>query len=146
MKPLRIVFATLAVLVVAGTIANAAPGGEHGKPTPSTSVTVPESPEPSESASPSPTETESPEPAETESPEPAETEAPNSEEKTSDKAGKAPDFIGCVGLTGLENAVCRHEALLKVHPDNPGLTNSLEHLHANAGNHAAKGPHGPSSS
>jgi hypothetical protein len=76
------VYPALALLVVAGTIANAAPGGVHGKPTPSPSVNA--------SATSEPTETESPEPTETESP----------DAKPADKTGKVPDFSGCVGLTG----------------------------------------------
>jgi pyruvate/2-oxoglutarate dehydrogenase complex dihydrolipoamide acyltransferase (E2) component len=124
MKPLRIILIALAVLIVGGTIASAATGGLHGKPTPSPSV--------------SDTETEAPEPTETEAPEPTETEAPEAEDTTSDESGTAPNFSGCDGLTGLDNAICRHEALLKVKPGNPGLTNSLAHLQANLAAHAAK--------
>jgi hypothetical protein len=130
MKPIRVLLIACAVLVVAGTIANAATGGVHGKPTPSPSAAG----------------------SETESPEPTETEAPEAEETTSDETGTAPDFSACVGVTGLDNAICRHEALLKVKPDNPGLTNSLAHLQANAAAHAAKlaakaaGTHGNSGS
>jgi FlaG/FlaF family flagellin (archaellin) len=136
MKPLRVLLIACAVLIVAGTIASAATGGVHGKPTPSPSAAGSDS----------------------ESPEPTETEAPEAEETTSDETGKAPDFSACVGQTGLDNAICRHEALLKVKPDNPGLTNSLSHLQANAAAHAAKlaakaagthgnsGSHGPSGS
>jgi len=47
-----------------------------------------------------------------------------------------PNFSGCVGLTGLENAICRHEVLLALNPDNPGLANSLAHLQANLAKHA----------
>ena len=114
MKPLRIFLIAFAALIVAGTIASAATGGVHGKPTPSPSVAVSDSPEPTE------------------------TEAPEAEETTSDKSDTAPDFSGCDGLIGLDNAICRHEALLKVKPNNPGLTNSLGHLQANAAAHAAK--------
>lgn len=130
MKPLRVLLIACAVLIVAGTIANAATGGVKGKPTPSPSAAG----------------------SETESPEPTETEAPEAEETTSDETGTAPDFSACVGVTGLDNAICRHEALLKVKPDNPGLTNSLAHLQANAAAHAAKlaakaaGTHGNSGS
>jgi len=136
MKPLRVLLIACAVLIVAGTIANAATGGVHGKPTPSPSAAGSDS----------------------ESPEPTETEAPEAEESTSDETGTAPDFSACVGVTGLDNAICRHEALLKVKPDNPGLTNSLAHLQANAAAHAARlaakaagthgnsGSHGPSGS
>jgi hypothetical protein len=47
-----------------------------------------------------------------------------------------PDFSSCMGLTGLENAICRHEVLLAANPDNPGLANSLAHLQANLAKHA----------
>ncbi len=141
MKPLRIVLIAFAVLITAGTIASAATGGVPGKPTPSPSVTVSPSPEPTE----------------TEAPEPSETEAPEADATTSGKTGRAPDFSACDGRTGLDNAICRHEALLKVKPDNPGLTNSLSHLQANlaaqaerkaakaAGTRGNSGSHGPSS-
>jgi hypothetical protein len=150
MKPLRILLIAFAVLIVAGTIAGAATGGVHGKPTPSPSVAVSDSP--------------SPEPIETETPEPTETEAPEAEATTSEQTGTAPDFSACVGLTGLDNAICRHEALLQVKPDNPGLSNSLAHLqtnaaaqaarqaakaagtHGNSGTHGHSGSHGPSGS
>ena len=141
MKPFRLPLIAFAVLIVGGTIASAATGGVHGKPTPSPSV--------------SDTETEGPEPSETEAPE---------AEATSDKSGTAPNFSACGGMTGLDNAICRHEALLKVKPDNPGLTNSLAHLqanrsaqvaraaakvagtHGNSGTHGSSGSHGPSGS
>jgi hypothetical protein len=144
MKPLRVFLIAFAVVIVAGTIASAASGGVQGKPTPSPSVAVSDSP--------------SPEPAETEAPEPTETEAPEAGATTSDKTGTAPDFSACNGLTGLDNAICRHDALLKVKPDNPGLTNSLVHLQANlaaqadrkaakaAGTHGKSGSHGSSGS
>ena len=48
------------------------------------------------------------------------------------------DFTACEGLTGLENAICRHEALLVVHPDNQGLQNSLTHLLEIRAEHEAK--------
>jgi hypothetical protein len=154
MKPLRVLLIACAVLVVAGTIASAATGGVHGKPTPSPSAAGSDSPEATETEAP---ETEAPETEapETEAPE---TEAPEAEETTSDETGTAPDFSACVGLTGLDNAICRHEALLRVKPNNPGLTNSLAHLQANAAAHAARqaakaagthgnsGSHGPSGS
>ena len=138
MKPLKIFLIALAMLVVAGTIASAATGGVHGSPTPSPSAAVSDSP--------------SPEPTETETPEPTETEAPEAAATNSDKTGAAPDFSACDGLTGLDNAICRHEALLKVKPDNPGLTNSLVHLQANLAAQADRkaekqaGPHGKSGS
>ena len=136
MKPLRILLFALAVLIVAGTIASAATGGVHGKPTASPAATVSDSP----------------------LPESTETDAPEAEATTSDESGTAPDFSGCDGMTGLDNAICRHEALLRVKPDNPGLTNSVAHLQANraaqadrkvakaAGTHGKSGSHGPSGS
>ena len=48
------------------------------------------------------------------------------------------DFSACEGLTGLDNAICRHEALLVVQPDNQGLQNSLAHLQENKAEHEAK--------
>jgi hypothetical protein len=144
MKPLRILLIAFAMLIVAGTIASAATGGSHATPTPSRSVAVSDSP--------------SPEPTQTEAPEPTETEAPEPEATTSEESGTAPDFAACEGLTGLDNAICRHDALLKVKPDNPGLANSLAHLQANlaakadreaakaAGTHGNSGSHGPSGS
>jgi hypothetical protein len=48
------------------------------------------------------------------------------------------DFTACEGLAGLENAICRHEALLEVHPDNQGLKNSLTHLLETKAEHEAK--------
>jgi hypothetical protein len=112
-KLFRVLLIAFAVLIV-GTLANAATGGVHGKPTTSPSAAVSDAPEPTE------------------------TEVPEAEATTSDKSGTAPDFSGCDGRTGLDNAICRHEALLKVKPDNPGLANSLAHLQANLAAHAAK--------
>jgi hypothetical protein len=141
MKLLRILLIAFAVLMV-GTIASASPGGVHGKPTPSPSIAV----------------SDSPESIETQIPEPIETEAPEAEATTSNQTGTAPGFSACVGLTGLNNAICRHEALSQEKPNNPGLTNSLTHLQANAAAHAARqaaksagthgnsGPHGNSGS
>jgi hypothetical protein len=34
-----------------------------------------------------------------------ETEAPEAEATTSDESGTAPDFSGCDGMTGLDNAI-----------------------------------------
>ncbi len=52
------------------------------------------------------------------------------------------DFTACEGLTGLDNAICRHEALLVVHPDNRGLQNSLAHLRQNKAKHESSGGSG----
>jgi len=48
------------------------------------------------------------------------------------------DFTACKGLTGLDNAICRQEALLAVHPDNQGLQNSLTRLLELRAEHEAK--------
>ena len=52
------------------------------------------------------------------------------------------DFTACEGLTGLDNAICRHEALLAIHPDNQGLQNSLTRLLELRAEHEAKGQGG----
>lgn len=49
--------------------------------------------------------------------------------------GTGPDFSSCAGLRGLDNAICRHQVLLALKPDNQGLANSLTHLLANAAKH-----------
>ena len=51
------------------------------------------------------------------------------------ETAEGADFGACEGLTGLDNAICRHEALLVVHPDNKGLQNSLGHLKENEAKH-----------
>ena len=61
--------------------------------------------------------------------EPAEEEETDPVETSSGGA----DFSACEGLTGLDNAICRHEALLVVHPDNRGLRYSLGQLQENQG-------------
>ena len=109
MKPLRVLLVAFAVVIVAGTIASATAGGVHGKPTPSPSVAVSDAP----------------------SAEHAETEAPEAGATTSGATGRAPNFSACNGLIGLNNAICRHDALAKVKPDIPGLAKSLAHLQAN---------------
>ena len=122
MNALRVLLIASAV-VMAGTIASAAAsGGDHRSPTQDASVAVSESPTPTE----------------TKTAEPSETEAARTEERNSDRSGAAPDFSGCNGLTGLENATCRHQALLREKPHNQGLTNSLTHLNANAAAFAAR--------
>jgi hypothetical protein len=52
------------------------------------------------------------------------------------------DFTACEGMTGLDNAICRHEALLEVHPDNQGLQNSLTHLLETKAEHEVKAGEG----
>jgi hypothetical protein len=60
-----------------------------------------------------------------------EEEAADPVETSSDGA----DFSACEGLTGLDNAICRHQALLVVHPDNRGLRYSLGQLQENRAEH-----------
>jgi hypothetical protein len=60
------------------------------------------------------------------------------EKEGDDGGGTAPDFTGCEGMTGLDNAICRHEALLLVHPDNEGLHHSLTRLETNLERYEAK--------
>jgi hypothetical protein len=70
---------------------------------------------------------------------PIETPAPLAPEEEGDGEGEAaPDFTACDGMTGLDNAICRHEALLVVHPDNRDLQHSLERLDVNRERHEAK--------
>jgi hypothetical protein len=57
----------------------------------------------------------------------------------SEDGGQKPDFSACEGMTGLDNAICRHEALLVVHPDSEGLQNALDHLRANKDQHDTPG-------
>lgn len=141
-KLIRTLVTALAAVVVAGTVASAAPSfrsafdvdpaTEEVSPSPEVSP----APEPSESPEPEPTEAPEVEPTEAPSPEPGETsspETPEGDDVEGDSA--APDFSACVGLTGLENAICRHEALLALQPENPGLANALEHLVANLAKH-----------
>ena len=48
-----------------------------------------------------------------------------------------PDFTACEDLTGIDNAICRLEALLVVHPDDRDLQNALMHLLENKAEHQA---------
>jgi hypothetical protein len=69
------------------------------------------------------------------------------EEEETDPAETSSDgavFSACEGLTGLDNAICRHEALLVVHPDNRGLRYSLGHLQENKANHEGSAGEGHS--
>ena len=49
-----------------------------------------------------------------------------------------PDFAVCEGSTGLDNAICRHEALLALHPDSKGLQHALVRLEENRERHEAR--------
>jgi hypothetical protein len=111
----------LAAVVLIGAIATAASGSRADPSDPSSLVTASSSPtaESGESAAP-------------------ETERP--EAKSEDRPGEH-DFTACEGLTGLDNAICRHTALLEVTPKNTGLTNALAHLQANVDRHAAPRSH-----
>ncbi|HEV8057733.1 MAG TPA: hypothetical protein VGQ01_04470, partial [Actinomycetota bacterium] len=59
-------------------------------------------------------------------------------EEDTGSPSEGADFSACEGLTGLDNAICRHEARLVVHPDNQGLQNSLAHLQESKAEHDAK--------
>ncbi len=145
MKPLTVCLVALVALLAAATIASAATGGTP-TPTPSVTVLGSPSPEPTESPSAEPTGSPSAEPSESPSHAP-ESRAPKAEQNTSDEHGNAPDFSACEGLTGLDNAICHHQALLQIKPHSPGLNNSLDHLHANLAKHAAAaGKHAKSGS
>lgn len=116
--------AGLAVLVVFGMVATAASGSRADPsdvPTPTVAPPTP-SDEPSESA-----------------PETGKPEA--KDEAATDDASGSHDFTACEGLTGLDNAICRHTALLEVTPKNTGLTNALAHLQANTDRHASSRSH-----
>jgi len=68
--------------------------------------------------------------------------ASDGHETESADEGESPshgvDFTACEGLTGLDNAICRHEALLEVHPENQGLQTWLTHLLEIKADHDAK--------
>ncbi|HEU4528815.1 MAG TPA: hypothetical protein VFT80_12910 [Actinomycetota bacterium] len=123
MKLLRTTMMALAALIVAGTVASAATSFDE----------VPD-PEPTVSPSPSVEPTVSPSPE----PEPVLEPVLEDEEGEESVEGKTADFSACEGLTGLENAICRHEALLEVKPDHQGLMNALDHLYANQEKQAEK--------
>jgi hypothetical protein len=118
MKLLRTFMMALAALIVAGTVASAATSFDE----------VPD-PEPTVSPSPTAEPTVSPSPEAEPAVETVETEEEGQEADGAE--GEAPDFSECEGLTGLENAICRHEALLERKPDHHGLQNALDHLYAN---------------
>lgn len=149
MKLMRTLMMALAAVVVAGTVASAAPSfhaafdvADEVSPSPETSPSPELSPEVSPEVSPEPTDPPETEPTEapSPSPSPSETSSPEGVDVEGDSA--APDFSACVGLTGLENAICRHEALLVLQPENPGLANALEHLVANLAKHAGEAEDG----
>ena len=118
-KLLKALPSAFVVALVVAAIASAAPS-------PRTSG---EDPVPNESpAAEIPPETE---PVETEPESAVEDEAKDAAEGE----GRAPDFTECAGLTGLDNAICRHEQLLVVHPEHHGLSNSLGHLKENKAKH-----------
>ena len=145
MKLLRTLVSALAVVVVAGTVASASPllrAAFEVEPTPE--VTVSQEPAPGPTGPPETEPTDPPETEPTEAPTPpadtSETSPPGSDDADED-ASVAPDFSACEGLTGLDNAVCRHEALLavqpeNVQPENRGLQTSLDRLLANQARHA----------
>jgi hypothetical protein len=151
-RALRVVVYAMAAVIVGGTVASAVPGvrsspSDHPSPSfapsPAPSPTTLPTPEPSESPAtiPEPTTVESPQPPE-ETKNPAPTGSEGSEKESGDPEAShtssgGPDFSACDGLTGLENAVCRHEVLLQFHPGNAGLANALAHLRENLDKHAS---------
>jgi hypothetical protein len=164
-RALRVVVYAMAAVIVGGTVASAVPGVRRS-PVDQPSPSFAPSPAPIAPATPeaSPTAKLSPEPAVTSEPTTVESPAPP-DEQASDPEGSGPegsqseegasgsgashggpDFSACDGLTGLQNAICRHEVLLQLDPNNPGLQNALAHLRENLGRHQAngsgKGAHG----
>jgi hypothetical protein len=134
MKISRIILTAIAVVIVGGTIAGATPHLFAG-PDKKDSIEPSVSPSPGKSETPGPTD--SPSPSET--PEPTETPSPEPSDATGGGvSGTQPDFSACAGLNGLGNAICRHEALLQVHPGNQGLQSSLSHLQANLVKHQTR--------
>jgi hypothetical protein len=119
MKLLRPLMMALAAIIVAGTVASAA-------------TSFDEVPDPEPTVSPSPTV----EP--TVSPSPEAEPVVEADEGEGSVEGRTPNFSACEGLTGLENAICRHEALLDVKPDHHGLMNALDRLNANQERKAAR--------
>jgi hypothetical protein len=154
-RALRVVVYAMAAVIVGGTVASAVPGvrsspSDHPSPSfapsPAPSPTAIPTPEPSESpATPEPTTVESPQPSEEKDSAPTGSERSGRSEKesgdpeASHASSGGPDFSACAGLTGLENAVCRHEVLLQLHPGNRGLANVLAHLRENLDKHASGG-------
>ena len=132
MKLLRTLVTALAAVIVAGTVASAAPhlrATFDAEPTPEVTVSPQTSPEPTDPPETEPTEAPTPPPSA------SETSPPESDE-VNEGASTAPDFSACGGLTGLDNAICRHVALLLVKPGHEGLKNALDHLRANQAQHA----------
>jgi hypothetical protein len=122
--------AGLAVLVVLGMVTTAAFGsGANPSDSPSPATAPPSSETPPEAADPSESET-----REAHAPEASRDQS--GQDRSGDQSGVSPDFSPCSGQTGLENAACRHEALLKVQPNNAGLANALAMIQANAARHA----------
>lgn len=122
MKIIRTLMSSLAAVFLVGAVASATPAAWnalHAQPT----------------ASVAPAPTESPSPDASETPEPS--ESPDPSDSPDAESGNV-DFSTCDGKTGLDNAICRHEALLAIHPDNPGLENSWERLQVVQATQAAK--------
>ena len=166
MKAGRVLLTGMAAVIVAGTFASASPLSVSA-PTPEASValspspsespepgdttsaevstSVSESPEPEDMPSAVASPSESPESEPTPSADPAEPDPGRPDDATSeDGSDPGLDFSACVGLMGLENAICRHEALLAIHPGNKGLQNSLSHLEANLAKQESHTPPGQS--
>ncbi len=129
MKIVRVLLTGLAAVVVAGAVASASPhvvsALTHHKVPAEVSTSPSESPEPSDSPSAEPTQPPSPSAAVS----PAD----------GGSGSITPDFSACV-VPGLQNAICRHEALLAVDAGNVGLQKSLAHLQANLTKHEGTAP------
>jgi hypothetical protein len=152
-RALRVVVYAMAAVIVGGTVASAVPGVRPSPsddpspsfaPSPAPSPTVLPTPEPSEppAATPEPTTVETPAPLEEKEPGPSGADGAEKESgdpEASHASSGGPDFSACDGLIGLENAVCRHEVLLQLHPGNRGLANALAHLGESLDKHASSG-------
>jgi len=120
-KIIRTVMSSLAAVFLVGAVASATPAVWNALHAPPTAY-----------GSPAPTE--SPSPDDSETPEPPESPDLSSPEAESGSV----DFSTCDGKTGLDNAICRQEVLLAIHPENPGLANSTERLQLVQATQAAK--------
>lgn len=120
MKPIRIVLAAFAAVLVAGAVAQAArqqptrSPASHARPATTLSSSGTDPTDPGES-------------------EPAEQNA----DGTGSASAAVPEFTACAGLTGLDNAICHVQANDVAHPDT-GLANALSHLQANQAAQASR--------
>jgi len=121
-KLLRTLVTAFAAVIVAGTVASAAPplrAAFDAEPTPEVSVSL-DAPQPT--PPPGSESTEAPPPS------PSQSEISPLVGDASEGASGSPDFSACAEATGLDNAICRHEALLLIRPENRGLQTSIARL------------------